>query len=308
MSMNSTLNPNVVKTVLDEVFWPSYSIEKHPQIATALTSSVFVQDSVDRGAVIQELFDGVGDWTQTAEEQDFSEASPRTYNQKTFTVLKWAKMVKIPKEYFDDDMHSTYEKMVRSMARRAVTKRDKNAFGIYRNAFTTTLTADGIALCSNSHTNGLSQTVDNLLTGALSESTLNTAITQMLEMVSQDGEIDGFTADTLLVPPAVYKTACEITESELRSGTSDNDMNVYSDKYGLKVYTSPYLGAAAGGSDTAWFLLSTDHSVTRWVRKAVETNLVDYKISDNDVYKYKGSFREVVGVMSYEGVVGSLGT
>lgn len=307
MSFNSALNPNVVKTALDDVFYQEVNGEKRPQLATAETSAIFKQDTADSSAVIMELFGGSGAWEQTAEEQDLPLGTPRITNQKTFSVVKFAKSVDIPKEFFDDNKHSSYEKMVRNFARRARTTRDKNAFGVFRNATTTTLTADGVALLSDSHLNINGDTVDNLITSALSESSLNTAITMMLEQKSQDGEIDGHTPSVLLVPSALYKTACEITESELRSGTANNDMNVYSDKYGIQVYTSPYLGAAAGGSDTAWFLLSDTHSITRWVREAVNTNLVSYETSRNDVYTYKGRFREVVGAMSYEGVVGSTG-
>ena len=111
----------------------------------------------------------------------------------------------------------------------------------------------------------------------------------------------------LLVPPALFKTSSEITDSELRSGTADNDMNVYSSKYGITVATSNRLGAAAGGSDTAWFLLSNNHSFMRFVRQGIVTDLVDYKYTKNNVYVYKGEFRESVGAMNYAGAVGSTG-
>lgn len=308
MSFNSALNPNVVKTALDDVFYQDSDIKKHPHLATAETSAIFKQDTADSAAVIMELFGGSGAWEQTAEEENLPEGNPRITNQKTFSVVKFAKSIKIPKEFFDDNKHGSYEKMVRNFAMRARTTRDKNAFAIFRNAFTTTLTSDGVAFISDSHVSISGDTVDNKLTATLSETSLDTAITALLEMKSQDGEIEGHMPSVLVVPPKLFKTACEITESEQRSGTADNDMNVYSDKYGVSIYTSPYLGAAAGGSDTAWFLLSENHSVTRWVREAMNTNLVDFSISDNDVYTYKGRFREVVGVMSYDGVVGSDGS
>jgi len=307
MSFNSALNANVVKTALDDVFYQEDDLRKHPELATATTEAVFKQDTADSSAVIMELFGGSGAWEQTAEEENLPEGQPRITNSKTFSVVKFAKMVQIPKEFFDDNKHGSYEKMVRNFAKRAKTTMNKNAFAVYRNAFTTALTSDGVALVSDSHVALNGGTVDNKLTAALSETSLYTAIQMLGEMKSQDGEIDGFMPATLLVPMALYKTAVEITDSELRSGTADNDVNIYSSKFGIKVYTSPFLGAAAGGSDTAWFLLSDEHSVTRWVREAINTSLVDFSISDNDVYKYKGRFREVVGAMTYEGIIGSTG-
>lgn len=308
MSFSSALNANVVKTALDDVFNQEFNGQKQPNLATAETAAVFKQDTADSSAVIMELFGGSGAWEQTSEEQDLPLGTPRITNTKTFSVLKYAHAVDIPKEFFDDNKHGSYEKVVANFARRARTTRDKNAFAVFRGAFTVTTTADAAYLVSDTHTNINGDTIDNKLTAALSETSLNDAVKMLGEMKAQDGEIDGHVPSVLLVPMALYKTACEITESELRSGTADNDMNVYSDKYGIKVYTSPYLGAAAGGSDTAWFLLSDTHSITRWVRESVNTNLVSYETSRNDTYTYKGRFREVVGAMSYEGIVGSLGT
>lgn len=303
MSFNSALNPNVVKTALDDVFNQSFSGEQHPGHVTAESGKVFKQDTADSSAVIMELFKGSGAWETTAEEQNIPEGDPRIGNQKTFSVTKFAKSIHIPKEFFDDNKHGSYEKMVANFARRARTTRDKNAFAAFRNHSSIT-TSDGVAFGSASHTNLNGDTVSNLMTtSTFSESTLNTAIVRLLEMKSQDGEIDGFMPKTLLVPPALYKTACEVTKSELRSGTANNDLNVYSSAYGIYVATSQYLGAAAGGSDSTWFLLSDDHSVMRYVRESVNTDLVDYKFTNNDVYVYKGRFREVVAPMSYEGII-----
>lgn len=303
MSFSSGLNASVVKTALDDVFNQNFSGDTHPGHVNATSSMVFKQDTADSSAVIMELFKGSGAWGETVEEQNLPEGTPRVGNQKTFSVTKFAKSIKIPKEFFDDNKHGSYEKMVANFARRARTTRDKNAFAAFRN-YATVTTADGVAFGSASHVNLNGDTVSNLNTSsALTEATLNAAIVDLLEMKSQDGEIDGFMPKTLLVPPALFKTACEITKSELRSGTANNDVNVFSSQYGIYVATSQYLGAAAGGSDTTWFLLSDNHSVMRFVREAVNTDLVGYEISDNDVYTYKGRFREVVGPMSYEGII-----
>jgi len=309
MSVNIARNPSVVKTALDGVHYQEFNGQQHPGYVTALDSGVFNQDTADSSAVIMEILGGSGAWSQTAEEELFAQGQPRVTNQKTFNVAKWAQALDISREFFDDNKHSTWEKMVRGFATRARTTRDKNAFAAFRLGFTTVLTADGEAWFSNSHTNIAGDTIDNLETAALSDSSLNTLMVRLAEQKAQDGEIDGHVAATLVVPVAKFKTACEITKSEQRSGTANNDINYYSQMYpGLRVVTSPFLGAASGGSDDAFFLLSPNHSLTRWVREGMKTDLIDASISRNDVYTYKGSFREVVGVMSYEGAVASNGT
>ena len=308
MELTGQLNPNVVKTALDKVFKQEFNGQMHPGLATAESSVVFNQETIDRGAVVTEIFKGTGLWGSRAEQQDVVGAAPKVTNQQTFSVTNYAQSVDISKNFFDDDQHQVYEKMVRDMAATGRITRDTNAFAIFRNAFTTTLTNDGATLISDTHTTISGTTVDNKLTAAaLSESTLNDGIVMLAEQKAQDGTIRGNVAKTLLVPPKLFKPASEITESELRSGTGNNDMNVYSTKYGINVAMSPYLGAAAGGSDTAWFLLANNHSVTRWVRQGIVTDLVDYKFQRNNNYIYKGEYREVVGAMDYIGIVGNAG-
>jgi phage major head subunit gpT-like protein len=197
--------------------------------------------------------------------------------------------------------------MIRKFAMNARSTRDRNAFGIYRGAFTTTLTADGVSFINNAHPLIDGGTVDNQLTGALSSTTLNTAMVQLIEQKSQDGVVMGQQPAYLLVPSALYKTALEITGSQLVSDSTTNAINVYSSTYNIQVYHSPYLGAANGGSDTAWFLLSRNHGVTRYIREEVTTDLVDYIYSTNNNYVYKGCFREQYGVTDYVGAVGSTG-
>lgn len=307
MSFSSKLNPNVVKTALDDVFYQEFDGTQHPNYVDATSPDIFIQDTIDRAAVVEEVFGGTGLWGERKEEENVAQAFPKIGNKITFTVANFAQSVDIPKNFFDDNMHGAYEKMVRDMAETGRITRDSNAFAIYRGGFSTTKTADGVVLFSASHKTLNGDTVSNAGVATLKESNLNLALTALLEQKAQDGTIRGQVGSTLLVPPALYKLACEITESELRSATGNNDMNVYSAKYGLRVATSPYLGAAAGGSDTAWYVLAKNHSIRRWVRQDVQTDLVDYRTQRNNNYIYKGEFREMYGAIDYAGAWGSTG-
>lgn len=305
-SLSGGLNPNAIKTALDEVFVPGYTGEQHPGHATAETSAIFHQDSTDRSAVIGELFKGVGYWQPKQEEQDVTSLSPRIGNQKTFTVSEYAGSVDVPRTFKRDDLHGVFAKMVTDMGVMARVTRDKNAFALFVNAFGTTTTADGVSLINDSHVALDGTTVDNNIGAALTETTLFTAIRTLYVMKCQDGTVRGSLAKSLLVPPALYKLATEITESSLRSGTGNNDLNVYSTKYGVNVYTTPFISSAvSGGSDTAWFVLSDAHSIYRWVREGVQTVLVPWQNQRNNNFIYKGMFSEVVGAVNYEGIVGS---
>jgi len=301
------MNPNTVKTALDNVVMTEYDKASKPEIARAGDSLIFNQETTDRAAEIEEIFKGVGFFDTRAEEQDVPQDTPRVGNQITFSVVNYAKSVDITKNYIDDHMFGTVAKMMKQFGLKARRTQDKNAMAFISGGFATNTTADAAYIFSDSHTTLSGDTVDNLLTSALSESSLYDAIKMMEEQKDQNGDVMGQSANCLLVPLNLYKTAIEITDSELRSDTAENDINFYSSKYGLYVKTSPYLGSAAGGSETAWFLFGDGHSLTRWVRKPLETSLVDWKYSRNNNYVYKGEFREIVGAPTHEGLIGSTG-
>jgi len=184
---------------------------------------------------------------------------------------------------------------------------DDSAFGLFRGAFTTILCPDSVALISASHVTLNGDTVSNLVAGALSSITLNNAMVSLREQKNQRGVILGSTGKFLVVPPKLFKLACELTDSVLVSDSANNAVNVYRSIFGIEVMTSPYLGAADGGSDTAWFLLSEFHGLKRVIRQGVQTALVSWEYSDNRSYKYQGNFREAYFAADYAGIVGSTG-
>lgn len=301
------LNPNAVLSGLDEVFFSKFNLQPTPDVATPFDALIFNQSSTDRAGVITEVVKGGGLWTQRGETEDLTESAGIEGDKRTFSVANFAQSLPISKHFFDDEQYDIVRRLIAEMGKSGQITDYQQAFGIFRGAFTTTLTNNGTALISDTQANLNGDVIDNKLTAALSNSSLEDAIVKLGEQKSQSGMIVGHKPKTLLVPLALYKDAVQITESKLEANTADNQMNVYSAKYGLVVKTTPYLGAAAGGSDTAWFLLSDMHNVYRWERQPIVTDLVDYKYSDNFSYKYKAEFRNVYGAVTYEGVVGSLG-
>lgn len=307
--MNNKTNPDVVKTYLDSVFKMEFELESQPGFASASDPAVFKQSTIDRASVIIDQFEGVGYFAERGELESYSESAASTGNTKTFSVLNFAKQIPISKNFMADDQHSVVEKAMSDAGRKARLSQDKNAFNQYNLGFTTVTTHDGVALFSNSHVTMSGDTVDNLETGVLSEANLNVAFLSLSGQLAQDGTLGGHQPAVLLVPTTLFKTAIEITKSVLKSGTANNNLNYYSELYpGLVVKTSEFLTAAQGGSATAWFLLSRNHSMTRWVRQGLETNLVTPEYSPNGHYIYRCEYREVVGPQSWEGQVASNGT
>lgn len=303
----SAQNLAIVRTELDSVFYQEFNRNPMPGIATAETAELFKPISTSHAQYIQEVFKGVELFGQISETATVPLSTPQVTNKKTTSIADFARGVELSKNLFDDNMHGVYSRMVEDLARKASITRDSNAFKIFRGAFTTTLTADGVSFINAAHPLIGGGTVSNVVSGALSTTTLNNAIIALGEQKDQAGVVIGNEANILLVPFALYKKAQEITQSVLIADSANNNINVYSSIFGIKVMTSPYLGANAGGSDTAWFLLSRNHSVYRYIRQGLETSLRDWSLSNNRTYFYQANFREEVDVIDYVGAVGSTG-
>ena len=302
-------NAAIVRTELDFVFFQEfeYDATTEPGIATAASGELFKPQQTTHAAEIYEVFKGVGLYSQTGEVQAVALDTPKVANKVFVNVLDWTKGVELSKDMFDDNMHGVWARIVADMATKARVTQDYNAFGVFRGAFTTTLTADGIALVSTVHVLLNGATYSNSLgaTGGLTSDTLFTAIVALRQQVDQAGVLLGNQPAILLVPTKLFKKACELTESALVADTANNAINVYRSAYGFKVMTSPFLDAAIGGSDTAWFLLSKNHSVTRLIRQGVETNLRPWEYSNNRTYFYQANFRESYYAPDYIGIVGA---
>lgn len=202
------------------------------------------------------------------------------------------------------------------MARRT---QDFNSFKVFRGAFTTTLTADGVAFISAAHTLIGGGTTSNRITAAsvgaattaLTTSAFNIGMKLLAEMKSQANVPLQCVGDTLVVPPALYQVARQIAASALVPENGNNAVNVFSMDYAVKVYQSVFMGTASPdglGSDTAWFLLdSKRHAIRRFVRQGIVTALRDWTMSSNRTYYYQANFREEVFVPDYIGAVGASG-
>lgn len=305
--LNGALSPSVIKTALDKVSDVAFNAAVMPDQATVLDPMIFNQASADSSAVVAEVFGSVGTWDAIAPEVELPRDAGRVKDQQTFSVVDYKKALPITREFMRDNKWGLVAKNVKAAADKGRITREQRGMDMFRLGFTTKLTNDGVAVFSNSHITVSGDTVDNLDTQALDDDALNTGLIMMAEQKDQSGTIVGRRARVLLVPPAVYKQAVILTGSELRPGTANNDMNVFSVKYGLYVKQSPYLGAASSGSDTAWFLIGDNHEMTRYTREGFNTDYVGPEFSANDTAFYKMRFAEVFGCTQFDGLVGFTG-
>ena len=143
------------------------------------------------------------------------------------------------------------------------------------------------------------------MTGPLNEVNLKKAIQMMASQLDEAGNLIQMKATKLIVPPALEDTALRLLHSSQLPGTELNDTNEYL-KNRLQVVVMDYLGATAGGSDTAWYLQDgTRHELNFfWRVKPEFKNEEDF---DTFVAKYRGYMRYSYGFSDWRGMVGSKG-
>ncbi len=301
-------NQSIVQTELDKVFFQSFDYnETFPGVAHATTAEIFKPQETTHAAWIQSINKGSGLFPAVGETGTVPLSTPHVTNKQTTQILTFAQGINISKQLFDDNMHGVWAADVADFAVKAKETQDYNAFALFRNGFTTALTADGVSIFNASHVLIGGGTQSNTGTAALTPTSLNTAIVNLVEQKDQSGVIRGSSPAVLLVPPAVWKHAREITDSALIADLANNNINVYRSALGITVWTSHWLGAAAGGSDTAWFLLARRHGFTRLIRQGVETALTNWTYSTNLTYFYQANFRENYFCADYAGSYGSTG-
>lgn len=306
MDNNSGPSLILVKTALDKLLDEASIQMATAGKATALDAEVFTQDSATNAAVVSSVIGGGGYFQSTTDDvAPSNEATVTAAAQRTTLVLQFKKNLPISRTFMADQQLSAVSKAVRQQALTWAASRDRNAFGVYANGFTTQTTIDGVALFSNSHVNQNGDTVDNLETGALQDSTLNVSVNSLRTQLSQTGVIAGYEPKWLLTPSILHQTGMAVAKSVLRAGTGNNDLNYWSEMYpGMKVVYSPFLDAT---STTAYFLGATTHGVYRFEREGFFTDLVDWQYQANDEYIYKMRAREAVDSIEYSGLVGSTG-
>ena len=297
----------VVQTELDAVFYQNFDYDAaFPSIATAQSANLFKPLHTEHAAYIESIYKGSGLFPKVGETGNVPTATPRIANKLTVSITDFASGIEISKNLFDDNLHGVWAKTVADFALVARVTQDQNAFQLFNNAFGTTLTADGNALIST-HTLLDGETQSNLVSGALSPTTLYNGIVALREQKNQAGVSLGNVPSILLVPAPLFKHAIEITDSALIADLATNNINVYRSAYGITVLSSHFMDATNGGSDTAWFLLSRNHAVTRLIRQGIQTALRDWSMSNNRTYFYQANFRETVYCPDYVGVVGATG-
>lgn len=314
-----TINDSGIATKagLDEVFFQAYDAEVQPDQVQATDELFFRQKTTQWGAIQNAEFAGPDDFQPTVTDEEVPEGNLRIGNKQTVEVLDFNQDVPFPQSFLEDS--EKYEiKMgaVEEMGISAVNARDKYAFfNTYGNPFDSTNnpTPDGVALASNSHLSLNGETIDNLETGVLSADNLKINVRSLKLQKRQGGGRGGYFFNGIMVALNLLETAVEITDSELKTGSSNNNLNWVSNLYpGVRVGTSEYLSSTYNNLntnvDTTFAVVSRRHKLTRSVRVPISTEWVDPIYDRKRRAFYRGRFRERTYSGTWSGCVFSNGT
>lgn len=314
---NTANNQDIVQTKLDKLFFQEFTNPDMGPGYVDVTYPIFNQMTMDKKFEQTEVNAGVGLFVETPEGQAVNVDAPQVGNYITTEALKFTQSIQVSLELMKDGMFNVVEKNVKKLAQTAKTSMNVKGFSVFRNAFTTQLTPDGVSFINTAHPLIKGGTESNQLvttdivgapaTTVLSSNSLDAAIQRLAVQKDQAGIIVGTGASYLVVPPKLLKLAIQLTSSVLEGDASTNAINVFRSDTGIRVVCSQFLGVVSGGSDTAWFVMSSNHGVNRYVREGLTTMISDISNSNNLSYNYTAYYRENYETLDYAGIVGATG-
>jgi len=215
----------------------------------------------------------------------------------------------ITEEAMEDNLYDSLSaRYTKSLARAmAYTKQVKGA-SVLNNAFAASgyTGGDGVTLCATNHPTVAGGVNSNRpTTGAdLNETSLEAAVIQIAAWTDERGLLIAARPKKLIIPPALMFVATRILQTELRTSTSDNDINA------LKSMSAIPGGYAVNHylTDTnAWFLMTDVPNGLKHFIRAPLKQAMDGDFDTGNV-RYKSRERYSFGWSDPLGIFGSPGS
>jgi hypothetical protein len=311
----AALSPDAVKTAIDGVMWEEFTRAQQPGYLSVQDDFFFKQDTTERYAFIWDEDSNVGEFQETAEQEEIYNTDTFIGNQKTKISQKYTKQIPVSDEAFRADQVGKRNKLGTQVGDRArVTQDRKGLINTYGDAFAGNINTcpDGVSLASNSHVTLKGQTVDTLETGAFTPDNLWIGVTSLANQKSQDGDAGSHVLEGVVVPFLLYKTAKEVLNSDLAANSGENNLNIFETDYGqVRIAASIFLGStynSATNANTSFHLVGRNHAVTRKVFYELTTKMIPPESTANDSWLMRYKFHEVAFPGTWTGYVGHNGT
>jgi hypothetical protein len=230
------------------------------------------------------------------------EAWTARYNHETIALG-----FSLTEEAIEDNLYDSLSaRYTKSLARAMSYTKQVKAAAVLNNGFSAAYPGgDGVALFSSAHPliNGSTNSNIPAVAADLNETSLENAVIQIAAWTDERGLLIAAKPAKLIVPPALQFVATRLLETELRVGTTDNDVNALKNN-----------GSIPGGytinhflTDTNGWFLTTD--VPNGMKHFVRTPLANSMDGDFDTgnVRYKARERYSFGWSDPLGMYGSPG-
>lgn len=281
-----------------QIFLDRYSEE--PQVMP----EVFNVVSSTRDSETDSATTGFGMLIETSELGALDYEDPVKMYKTVYSHKKYTKGFKVSKELMEDDQHNVIARLPKLLAKSTVRTTEYHAASVLNNGFSTSYTSygDGNPLLSTSHDRadgGTAQSNASSTGITLTETNLETGRLALEKVLDDKGQIVTFQADKLIIPVDLRKTAQILTQSTLRPGTANNDVNIFEGVF--KIVPWRYLT-----SSTAWFLQDASEHLLNFFWRVKPEFKSDYNF-DADAALYKVRIRFSTGWSDWRGFWGSKG-
>jgi phage major head subunit gpT-like protein len=211
----------------------------------------------------------------------------------------------ITEEAMEDNLYESLSaRYTKALARAMAHTKQVKAASVLNNGFSSSFpVGDGVSLFSTAHPLVGGGTNSNRAATAvdLNETSLENAIIQISQWKDERGLLIAAKANKLVVPPALMFTATRLLKTELRVGTSDNDVNALRQ-----------MGAVPGGytvnhylvSPTNWFIMTDVPNGLKMFQRAALTTGSDGDFDTGNL-RYRARERYSFGVSDPLGAWGS---
>lgn len=248
---------------------------------------------------------GFGLLTVKSENATIDYEDPIQGYDQVLTHNTYAKGFRISEELMEDDQYNVMNAKPRQLGIAARRTEERVAANVLNRAFNASyLGGDSQELCSTVHPRpdgGTSQSNASSTGITFTEANYETAKIAMMGQVDGKGMILDIKPSVIVIPENLETTAKIVFNSNLRSGTADNDLNPYRGEVEIVVWK--YMDR----NDTHWFLLDKEmaEGLVYLQRRAM-------RFSQDEAWEsgaalFKADERFTVGFYDWHGIWGSQG-
>jgi hypothetical protein len=273
---------------------------------------LFDVENSDRAFEEEVLFTGFGSAPTKGEGAAVSYDDAQESYTARYTAETVALAFAITEEAMEDNLYDTFAKLrAKGLARAMANTKQVKAANLFNNGFSDTI-GDGAAFFSAAHPTISDGNQSNLMAAAdLSESTLETALTNVQKIKDDRGILIGASAVSLHIPVDSWAIADRILSSPGNTQTSAAAANPNTNA----INATRHMGMLPEGyhinrrfTDTTSYFIKTDvpNGAKMFVRSPLQTKMEpDF---DTGNLRFKARERYSFGVSDWRGYFGSAGT